>query len=186
MRIAVWGLVVACLALPAGAQECFAGKPGKVSFDDGRVITIIQRHGDDLTYTEPYEGFQDIVRKTHLMLFLKTARAGARATEYRWTTRLPKLSQMVPGYHFDLKGTMKSGDGNALPYRRTGDVLGQEVIKVGDCPYEVVKIQTETFMDDQFMDVSTDYLSPDLMIVLRSEIVPNGAQQIIRNVVAIE
>lgn len=186
MRIAVWGLVLGVLALPAAAQDCFAGKPSKVSYDDGRVITIIQRHGDDVTYTEPYEGFQDIVRKTDMMLFLKTVRAGARLTEYRWISRLPKLAQMVAGYHFDIKGTMKSGDDKALPYRQVGDVLGQEMMNIGPCPYTVAKIKMETFMNNQLIIVSTDYLSTDLMVVLRSEFIPIGGMQITRTVVAVE
>lgn len=174
------------MALPAMA-ECFTGKPQKVSYDDGRVITIIQRHGDDLTYTEPYEGFQDSVAKTHLMLFPKTSRRGARATEIRWESRLPKLSQMVPGYHFDIKGKMTSGEGEALPYRNEGDVLGAGVIKVGDCPYDVVVVKTTTSLDGNPIIVSTDYLSPDLLVVLRSEssLLSAGTQHV-RAAVAIE
>ena len=102
-------MVLIVLAMPAAAQECFSGKPQQLTYDNGKVATIIQRHGDDLTYTQPYEGFQDTVTKTHLMLFPKTSRAGARAVEYRWTSKLPNMDQMVPGYHFDVKGTMQVG-----------------------------------------------------------------------------
>jgi hypothetical protein len=187
MRLGFWAAVVWGLAAMPVAAECFVGEPTKVTYSDGRVITIIQRHGDDLTYTEPYEGYQDAVSKTHLMLFPKTSRRGARATEFRWSSTLPKLKQMVPGYHFDLKATMKSGDGKALPYRVEGDVLGQEVVKVGDCSYDVLAIESATYLDDQAISVATDYLSPDLMVVLRSDVTVNGSgKQVRRTAVAIQ
>ena len=177
---------MALLVQPALAG-CLIGKPQQLTFDNGRVITIIQRHGDDLTYTQPYEGFQDTVNKSRLMLFPLTSRAGARATEYRWISKLPKLNQMVPGYHFDLKGTMKSGQGEALPYRVAGDVLGQDVVTVGDCPYDVIVVQNVVDLNNQPIISSTDYLSPDLGVVLRSETVPmSGGTQIIQTVVAIQ
>lgn len=186
MRIAVFGMVMALMAQPAAA-ECFTGRPQQLTYDKGRVITIIQRHGDDLTYTQPYEGFQDTVNKTRLMLFPLTARAGARSTEYRWTSKLPKLKQMVPGYHFDVKGTMKSGEGKALPYRVAGDVLGQDVVTIGDCPYAVMVVKTTVDLDNQPINSSTEYLSPDLGVTLRSEFVPISAgKQIIQTVVAIQ
>ena len=188
MRLAGLGAVAGLLlAMPAAAQECFAGKPAKLTYSDGRVITIIQRHGDDLTYTEPQDGFQDSVSKTHMMLFAKTSRRGARATEFRWTSKLPSLGQMVPGYHFDLKGTMKSGDGKALPYRNEGDVLAQNVVQIGTCNYDVIVVKTATYLDNQVISVATDYLSPDLMVVLRSDIaVMSAGTEISRAVVGIE
>ena len=187
MKRAWWGVLAGLLlAMPAGAA-CFVGKPGKVSFDDGRVITIIQRHGDDLTYTEPYEGFQDIVRKTHLMLFPKAARRGARATEFRWTSRLPKLDQLVPGYHFNLKGAMKSGDGKAVPYRNEGDVLAREVVQIGACSYEVLVVKTTAYLNEQVVSVATDYLSPQMLVLLRSDIsLVSAGTTISQKAVAIE
>jgi hypothetical protein len=173
-------------AMPVAA-ECFVGQPAQVTYSDGRVITIIQRHGNDMTYTEPYEGYQDAVSKTHLMLFPKTSRRGARATEFRWSSSLPKLKQMVPGYHFDLKATMKSGDGKALPYRSEGDVLGLDVVKVGDCSYDVLAIKTTSYLDNQAISVSTDYLSPDLMVVLRSDVtIMSAGKQVKRIAVAVQ
>ena len=179
-------IILLLLALPAAAQECFAGKPQQLTYDNGKVATIIQRHGDDLTYTQPYEGFQDTVTKTHLMLFPKTSRAWARATEYRWTSKLPKLSQLVPGYHFDLKGTMQSGGGSAKPYRSAGDVLAPQVIKVGGCPYEVMVVKSTTYLGGAAIATSTDYLSAELGVVLRSEIIlTSTGSQITRAVVAL-
>jgi hypothetical protein len=187
MRAVFWGIVAAMLSVTPMTADCFVGQPGKVTYNDGRVITIIQRHGDDLTYTEPYEGYQDAVSKTHMMLFPKTSRRGARATEIRWSSPLPKLKQMVPGYHFDLQGTMKSGDGTPLPYRSEGDVLGKEVVKVGKCTYDVLVIKTATYLDNQVISVATDYLSIDLLVVMRSDInVISSGRQVKRTVVAIQ
>lgn len=164
-------MVLAVLALPAQAEECFSGRPAQVRYDDGHTITIIQRHGDDVTFTEPYAGGNDAVRKTHLMLFPKQARFGARGVEHRWTSRLPKLGDLVPGYRFDLTGTMKSGDTPAIGYRSEGQVLGQEEIKIDACVYPALVIAINTYMDGELAITATDYLSPDMMIILRSEAV---------------
>ena len=187
MRLGFWAAVVGVLAAMPVAAECFVGQPSKLTYSDGRVITIIQRHGSDVTYTEPYEGYQDAVSKTHLMLFPKTSRRGARATEFRWSSTLPKLKDMVPGYHFELNATMKSGDGAALPYRSEGDVLGQDVVKVGDCSYDVLAIKTTSYLEDQAISAATDYLSPDLMVVLRSDSTVMGTgKQVKRIAVALQ
>lgn len=169
-------MVLALLATPAVAQEgCFDGMPRRVSYSDGRVITIIQRHGNDLTYTTPDDGFQDAVTKTHLMLFPKQGRQGARSSEYRWSSRLPGINKMVPGFQFDLKGTMKSGGGAALPYRNEGQVLGVEEVKVGKCSYPALAIKVNTWLDDQLILTGTTWLSADMMVILKSEVVPTSA-----------
>lgn len=175
-----WSVVAfALMAAPVQAQECFTGEPRQVSYDDGRTITIIQRHGDDVTYTTPYEGFQDRVTKTQLMLFPKQGRAGARSTEFRWSSRLPKLRDLVPGFQFDIKGTMKSGDGDALPYRITGEVLREEVVKVGGCDYPTLVIADESYLNDELISTATSYLSPDMRVLLKSEVLPISAGQMI-------
>jgi hypothetical protein len=174
-----WILVAFALtAAPAAAQDCFVGEPRQVSYDTGRVIKIIQRHGDDVTFTTPYEGFQDAVTKTQLMLFPKQARAGARSTEHRWTSRLPKLRDLVPGFQFDLEGTIKSGGGEPLPYRIVGSVLGEDVVQMGACPYPVLVISLQSFVDDQPVSQGTYSLSPEMKVVLQStvEVVASGTR----------
>ncbi len=175
-----WVLVALVLvAAPVQAQECFSGKPRQVTYDDGRVFTIIQRHGDDVTYTVPFAGFQDAVTKTQLMLFPKQGRAGARSTEYRWKSRLPKSKDMVPGYAFDIEGTMKSGDGEALPYRNTGSVLRVEEVLVGECSYPALVVQIDTYLNDELILTGTDHLSLDMMVILKREFVPISSGQMI-------
>lgn len=172
MRFALMAL--ALMTLPVAAQDtaCFAGMPKRVSYSDGRVVTIIQHHGDDVTYTTPYEGYQDSVTKTHLMLFPKLGRQGARATEWRWTSRLPGIAQMVPGFSFDLKGSMASGGGEALPYRAAGQVLAAQEVMVGKCPYAALVVVVTTYLDDQPVMTTTHYLSPDMKVIMKIEAVP--------------
>lgn len=164
-------VILALFALPAQAEECFVGTPRQIAYDTGRVETIIQHHGDDVTYTVPQDGFQDSVFKMHLMLFPKQSRQGARSSEVRWTSHLPGMRDMVPGYHFDLKGQMKSGDGKPLPYRVAGDVAGTDTVMVGKCPYEARVITLATFLNDQPLVTATYYLSAEMMVVLRSQVV---------------
>ena len=163
-------MVLALMALPAQAEDCFVGMPKQVSYDDGHVITIIQHHGGDLTYTQPYEGYQDSVHKTHLMLFSKQARFGARTTENRWTSHLPDIGDLAPGYHFDLRGTMTSGKDTEIPYRVEGEVQGREALMVGKCSYDVLVITQNTYLDGALEITTTNYLSPDMMVVLRAKV----------------
>jgi hypothetical protein len=179
--------ILALVALPAQAEDCFSGSPRKVTYDNGQVITIIQRHGDDLTYTSPSEGNQDIVRKTHLMLFPKQSRAGARSSEHRWTSRLPRLRDLVPGYAFDIKGKMKSGEGEPVPYRNAGEVLREDVVMIGQCSYPALVITVDTYLGEELILKATDYLSPDMLILLKSEVLPiSAARMKTSTVVAIE
>ncbi|MEO8241244.1 MAG: hypothetical protein ABI832_02975 [bacterium] len=164
-------MVLALMALPAQADDCVSGKATRVSYSDGHALTIIQRHGDDLTYTQPYDGGTDAVSKTHLMLFPKEARFGARMVENRWTSRLPNMKDLKPGYHFDIKGTMKSGQGDAVSYRNEGEVLRMEEVKVGTCSYPALVVAMNTYLSGELIITSTNYLSPELEILLQSDVV---------------
>ena len=162
-------LALGTLALPAQGEECFSGRPVQLSYDDGHQITIIQRNGDDVTFTQPYEGGTDAVQKTSLMLFPKTARFGARAIEYRWTSRLPKLVDLQPGTRFDLQGTMRSGKDAEMDYRVEGGVLGMAEVRLGDCAYPVLVIEMNTYMNGDLVIQASYHFSPDLTAVLQAQ-----------------
>lgn len=170
MRLGL-ALALVTLAAPALAQEaeCFAGQPKKVTFDSGRTVTIIQRHGSDVTYTQPYAGGNDIVTKTHILLFPKTSRLAARMIEYRWDDPLPGLADLVPGFRYDVAGTMKSGDDPAQDYRITGEVLGQDVVSIGTCDYPVTVIAAQSFVGGAEVTATTTSLSTEMMVVLKAE-----------------
>lgn len=167
----VLALALVALASPSLAQEaeCFSGQPKKVTFDNGRTTTIIQRHGSDVTYTQPYAGGNDVVTKTHILLFPKTSRLAARLIEYRWDDRLPGLDDLAPGFHYDVAGTMKSGDGPAQDYRIVGDVLAQDVVKIGKCDYPVLVIEAHSFVGGAEVVATTVSLSTEMMVVLKTE-----------------
>lgn len=171
MRFA-FAMALAVLALPALAQEeaaCFTGEPKKVTFDTGRTTTIIQRHGSDITYTTPFAGGNDVVTKTHLLLFPKTSRMAARLIEYRWDSRLPRLDDLAVGFHYDVDGTMKSGDDPEQDYRIVGNVLGQDVVTIGKCDYPVLVIEAHTFVGETEVTATTIGLSTEMMVVLKTE-----------------
>lgn len=171
MRI-VLALALVALASPALAQEeaaCFEGQPKKVTFDNGRTTTIIQRHGSDITYTTPFAGGNDVVTKTHLLLFPKTSRKAARLIEYRWDSDLPRLDDLVAGFHYDVEGRMKSGDDPEQDYRIVGDVLAEDVVKIGKCDYPVLVIEAHTFVGGTEVVATTISLSTEMMVVLATK-----------------
>ena len=162
-------VLLLAFALPARADDCFSGLAKQVSYDNGKTITIIQRHGEDVTYTSPYLGGNDVVSKTHLILFPKQVRFPDRFLEYLWDTPLPKISALVPGYHFDVAGKMTADKDPARTYQITGDVLPEEEVKLGKCSYKTVVIASKTFVGGTEVIDSTINLSPDLLVVLRSQ-----------------
>ena len=175
------------LGLPVQAQECFSGLPKHVTYSDGHAITIIQRAGDDLTYATPYAGDHDAVLESQMMLFPKHERFAGRSVEHQWSGRLPKASALKPGYHFDLKAMMKSGTGAAVPYQSEGDVLRSEVVMLGKCSYDAVVIAMNTYINGDLAITATAYLSLDMLVLLRSDVVPaNGGKGSSYTAVAIE
>jgi hypothetical protein len=176
MKFATGFLVVLLmLSLPAQAQECFAGKPRHVTYSDGHAITILQRAGDKMTYSTLYGGDHDAVLESQMMLFPKHERFGGRSVEHKYPGRLPKSSALKPGFHFDIKGTMSSGSGAAIPYRNEGEVLRRDVVTLGKCSYDAVVISMKTYVNNQVAITATTYLSPDMLIILQTEFVLAGA-----------
>ena len=156
------------LALPARADECFTGLPKVLTYDNGRTTTIIQRHGDSITDAAPFDGV-NVVSKSQLMIFPLQARLPNRFMEYRWDGRLPKLDQLQPGYHFDLTAELTKDGKDPGTYRMTGDVIGLQEIKIGTCPYQVLAVATETYINGAKILATTFYLSPDMKVVLGSQ-----------------
>ena len=165
MRIVIALLL---LALPVQAEDCFSGLPKRVSFDNGKTITIIQRHGEDVSFTSPYVGGNDVVSKTHLILFPRQTRLPNRLLEYRWDSRLPGLEDLVAGFHFDVAGTMRAGKDEPQDYRIVGDVLGAEEVKLGDCSYATLVIATKSYVGGAEVVTTTVNLSTEMLVVLRS------------------
>ena len=170
MRFA-FAMALAALALPALAEEvpCFEGQPKKVTYDTGRTTTIIQRHGSDVTYTTPFAGGNDVVTKTHLLLFPKTSRMAARLIEYRWDSQLPGLDDLAVGLHYEVEGKMKSGDDPEQDYRILGDVRAEDVVKLGKCEYPVLVIEAHTFVGGTEVTATTLSLSTEMMVILKTE-----------------
>ena len=157
------------MALPAQAEDCFSGLPKRLTFDSGKTTMIIQRHGESVTHTEPYVGGNDAVIKTHLFVFPKQIRLPNRMLEYRWDDRLPGLEDMVAGYHFDVQGTMRSGDDAPIDYRIVGDVLSEEVINLGECSYGTLVIASTSYVGGVEVVATTVHLSTEMLAVLRTE-----------------
>lgn len=156
------------MALPATAQDCFVGLPKRVTYDSGKVATVIQRHGEEIMYTEPYPGGNDVENKTHLVLFPRQTRLPNRFLEYKWADKLPALAALVPGFHFDVAGGMTSDKNPSQPYRITGDVLASEAVMIGKCRYATLVIASKTYIGDVEVLETTVHFSPDMLVILQT------------------
>ncbi len=178
--------VLVLMALPAVAEDCVPGRVKQVTFDDGSTTRVIQRHGADVTLTTPYAGGNDVVAKSHLALVPKQTRMGSRFLEYRWDDRLPPAEALVPGFHYDVAGTMKSGDAAELAYRIVGEVRGAEIVTVGTCDYPVVVVSAKSYIEGVEVVASTVWLSTEMLVGLRSEGQDAGGTRFAKTAVGLE
>jgi len=177
-------VIMVLLAEPAAAQECFSGLPKRLDYDNGGHVTIIQRHGEDFTYEAPYPGGNNVVSKTHLGIFPRDSRLPNRYFEYRWSSRLPRLPDLVPGYRFDVSGKMAAGKDEPRAYRITGEVMGPDEVRIGGCSYPVLVISRTTYVGG--VEVSSDTLrfSAEMGVVLATDTV-QGGKRVVQQVVGL-
>jgi hypothetical protein len=176
-------LALVLLAGPAAA-DCFTGQPHQVTFSDGKVMQVLDRKGDDVTVAWSDE--VDIQRVSRMMMFHLETRTGGKVEADRWVGRLPKSADLVPGFTFDVQGSFTGSDGKPNAKRLTGTVLAADTVTVGGCAYETTVIKQDYFLNGEWLYFTTDYLRTDMMILLRSDIQPAGAEAITRMVTAIQ
>lgn len=175
--------VLALLAQPVAA-ECFVGQPHKVTFSDGKVMQVLDRQGDEVTFV--WQDQPDSIRLSHLMMFHLETRVGDKVSRDRWTGRLPKSGDLVAGFHFAVQGSFTGTNGKTYHTRLDGTVVGTDTVSVGQCAYETTVIRQDYYVDGEWAYFTTDYLRTDMMVVLLSEIQPGGAKAIARVVTALQ
>jgi len=167
----------------AAAQDCptaRSGKPGfvverqgfktEVFHVDGGIVRSVLRGGNTvLLETTQQEGLFQLDRLDR-----------GRRTKYEPQSDLKKLFPLKPGRSVEARfATESNGQRGALWVKL--DVKGKDLLYIGPCKYEVLKIERSESRTDAtpaFMD--TDYYSPELKLVLAKEYRDNGATHLVK------
>jgi hypothetical protein len=171
-----WPVAAAFCALAAtlaSAQGCPTAQSGKLGFvvergdqqkseifhtDDGVVRTVMRYNGAVILETTQHEG-----------LFQLDRLDSGRRTKFEAQTDLKKLFPLKPGLKVSAKFISESnGQQGALSVEMM--VKGTDVLYIGPCKYNVLKIErseSRSAQPPRFVD--TDYYSPELKLVLAKE-----------------
>ena len=168
----------------AGAQDCPAAQSGKAGFvvqrgeqqkseifhaEDGIVRTVMRYNGTTLLETTQYQGLFQLDRLDN-----------GRRTKYEPQTDLKSLLPLKPGRTVTAKFTSES-DGQRGTLSVELVVKGTDVVYIGPCRYDVLKIdRSESRSADPPRFVDTDYYSPVLKLVLAKEYRESSGAQAIK------
>jgi hypothetical protein len=172
----VWlvaAMLCAFTATFALAQDCPTAQSGKAGFvvqrgelqkseifhaDDGIVRTVMRYNGTTLLETTQYQGLFQLDRLDN-----------GRRTKYEPQTDLKSLLPLKPGRTVTAKFTSES-DGQRGTLSVELAVKGTDVVYIGPCKYDVLKIdRSESRGADAPRFVDTDYYSPVLKLILAKE-----------------
>jgi hypothetical protein len=169
----VAAVLCAFTATLARAQDCPTAQSGKAGFvvqrgeqqkseifhaEDGIVRTVMRYNGTTLLETTQYQGLFQLDRLDN-----------GRRTKYEPQTDLKSLLPLKPGRTVTAKFTSES-DGQRGTLSVELIVKGTDVVYIGPCKYDVLKIdRNESRSADPPRFVDTDYYSPVLKLVLAKE-----------------
>jgi len=169
----VAAMLCAFTATPGGAQDCPTAQSGKAGFvvergeqqkseifhaEGGIVRTVMRYNGTTLLETTQYQGLFQLDRLDN-----------GRRTKYEPETDLKSLFPLKPGRTVTAKFTSES-DGQRGTLFVEMAVKGTDVLYIGPCKYDVLKIDRgESRNADPPRFVDTDYYSPVLKLILAKE-----------------
>ena len=169
----VAAMLCAFTATCAGAQDCPTAQSGKAGFvvergeqqkseifhaEGGIVRTVMRYNGTTLLETTQYQGLFQLDRLDN-----------GRRMKYEPETDLKSLFPLKPGRTVTAKFTSES-DGQRGTLFVEMAVKGTDVLYIGPCKYDVLKIDRgESRNADPPRFVDTDYYSPVLKLILAKE-----------------
>jgi dienelactone hydrolase len=157
----------------AATQDCPTAQSGKLGFvvergeqqksdvfhaDDGIVRTVMRYNGTMLLDTTEHEGLFQLDRLDN-----------GRKTKFEPQNDLKKLFPLKIGINVGAK-FISEGNGQQGTLSVEMVVRGAEVLYIGPCKYNVLKIErSESRSTEPPRFVNTDYYSPELKLILAKE-----------------
>jgi hypothetical protein len=177
MKLLFLAFVGAIAAAPmAQAGVCPAEISG-LTRDTGEVLTIEGRSGDAVTLRFTSADYSFVYRDQAGLIPLD-AQGIDGPIVYDWATPLPAVADLVPGAAFRLDGRL-AGDGQDEAVAMDIRVVGPESLTVGNCAVAVLKVEITNLYAGQTIGLTTHYLHLPSLLILRSEMVPEGDEVII-------
>ena len=161
----------ALLAAPAMA-DCFGPPiPQVVHFNTGGDATILSSTARDITYAIALpDGTPGTSTLRYGLYPMANANHGV-TYHYDWQGDLPNPRNLTPGQRLSLDADLTVEHATTQNFLMDIEVLRDEVIKLDHCPYKVRVIAVTHRLNGQIIGQMTQWLAPDLMFVLRTDVV---------------
>ena len=163
--------LLALLAAPAMA-DCFAfGVPNIVRFDQGGDVRILSSTARDITFSTTTPDGTPVTTTLRFGLFPIARTDHGVTLRYDWQSDLPNPRKMTAGSPVTLDADVSVEHAARQHFQMAVQLLRDAVITLDDCPYKVRVIATTERLNGQITGQRTEWLEPDLMFPLRSNVV---------------
>ena len=165
------GLVLTLLATPVLA-DCFDfATPNVVHFNAGPDVVIRSATARDITYSTQMPDGAQATTTLRFGLFPIARTDHGVTLRYDWQSDLPNPRKMTAGSPVTLDADVSVEHATRQHFQMVVQLLRDDVITLNDCPYKVRVIATTERLNGQITGQRTEWLSPDLMIPLRSDVI---------------
>jgi hypothetical protein len=144
--------------------------PTQATFDDGSIVTVLDRSGGKLRYESASPDKTKMSILTYYGLFTLTAELPAGTSEFTWNQDLTQFVPLKVGQRIVADASIKYSPSKPVSgYTTQMTVTGVESVRVGECDYPVFKIDVESQQSDGGMQaVVVRYYHQPSMLTLRS------------------
>jgi len=162
--------------------------PLKVTFDDGSIITALDRGKDNLRSEATLADGRKANGSTHQGLFPLTRQIPSGTLTFDWKQNLAQFFPLKVGEHIVADATVVlPANQPARTYATEMSVLAEETLRVGSCDYPVFKIEISSSLDRAIIsDKAIHYFHAPSMLTLRTLTPTTPPEVVERRAVRIE
>jgi hypothetical protein len=143
--------------------------PTQATFDDGSIVTVLDRSGGKMRYEWASPGQAKSSMLTYGP-FTLTSELPTVTFEFTWNQDLTQFMPLQVGQRIVADASIKNSlNKGVLGYATQMTVTGVESVRIGECEYPVLKIDAESQQSDGGMQaVVVRYYHQPSMLTLRS------------------
>src|SRR5436305_3470157 len=142
--------------------------PTQATFDDGSIVTVLERSGGKLRYEVAAPGKPKSSILTYGLFTLKSELPTV-TFEFTWNQDLTQFMSLKVGQRIVADASIKNSSNKpAASYATQMTVRGVESIRIGECEYPVFKIDVVSQQGDSSIQDIVRYYHEPSMLTLRS------------------
>jgi hypothetical protein len=123
--------------------------PTQATFDDGSIVTVLDRSGGKLRYDVASPDKAKISMLTYYGLFTLTAEFPTATSEFTWNQDLTQFLPLKVGQRIVADASIKYASNKPVSgYATQMTVTGVESVRIGECEYPVFKIEVASQQGD--------------------------------------